>query len=292
MTDRHGPLDPRVDMMVSALYGELDDAEREHFDRLLREDEELRHEWEELQGTRTALAAWEMDETPPSFVVVDPAASAKSSSKVSGELFGARFWERIKEVFQDRGQLGWAVAGLATFLLLLSLANFRIDFDGSSVAFRFGPPTTQELSENAVPFVQDSLGTHIPLEYASAGGDTPYLTRAEFENYTRGISLTLTDLARTAEFNRAQTEQMAGTVRTAYQGLQERQMDSYYDLRGRIENILYGLEEIESGKGLPSEFLEQENQAPRSRGPLPQGTPGLDEGSPTDPANTGTNDWR
>ena len=63
---RHDAVDPKIDRLIAALYGEMSDAERRDFDAELAADPALRAEWEEISGTRSLLAGWELEERVPS----------------------------------------------------------------------------------------------------------------------------------------------------------------------------------------------------------------------------------
>jgi anti-sigma factor RsiW len=53
--NKFGPLDPRIDKLVALLYGELPETEAREVRAMIEADPGLRHEWEELQGTREML---------------------------------------------------------------------------------------------------------------------------------------------------------------------------------------------------------------------------------------------
>ncbi len=55
MTDER-PLDPLREKMISALYGELSTEETRRFEEALKNDTDLRAEWDELRGTRNFLS--------------------------------------------------------------------------------------------------------------------------------------------------------------------------------------------------------------------------------------------
>ena len=264
----NGPLDPRIDMMVAALYGELSDDERAQFETQLAQDPQLRAEWDELRGTRKALASWEIEETPPSFVLMEPTggpsrASVRHRAERSAETWG----ERLRGLLTNRGQLGWAVAAAASFLLVLSWSGFRVQWEGNGIAFRFGDaprleqqngtgPGGAPAGENLAQFATDSLGTHIPLtgRFGTASNESPYLTRDEFQAYTQGVALAFGDLLHAAEYNRVKNEQFSGYMRSLYEGLEDRQAETYLDLRGRIETIRYDMVRTDDGTvldGLP-----------------------------------------
>ncbi|MEZ4650326.1 MAG: hypothetical protein R3E97_16380 [Candidatus Eisenbacteria bacterium] len=263
----NGPLDPRIDMMVAALYGELTDDELRRFDALLAEDPALRSEWDELRGTRTALASWEIEETPPSFVLMEPS-SGPRRTRASGSRTAraSESWgERLRGLVTNRGQLGWAVAAAACFLLVLSWSGFRVQWEGNGVAFRFGDTPSVEERIGSGPegapdaggadlaqFATDSLGTHIPLtgRFGTASNESPYLTRDEFQAYTQGVALAFGDLLHAAEYNRVKNEQFSGYMRSLYEGLEDRQAESYLDLRGRIETIRYDMDRPGDGSYL------------------------------------------
>ena len=67
----HETVDPNIDKLVAALYGEMTDAERRDFDAQLLVDPALRAEWEELEGTRSFLKGHEVDDHVPSFLMVE-----------------------------------------------------------------------------------------------------------------------------------------------------------------------------------------------------------------------------
>ena len=51
-------LDPKLQTLIAALYGELDAEALERFQASLEEDPLLRAEWEELREARALLAPW------------------------------------------------------------------------------------------------------------------------------------------------------------------------------------------------------------------------------------------
>ena len=53
------------DVMIGALYGELEAEELAEFETALAEHEDLRSEWQELQSTREALHRLGAAETTP-----------------------------------------------------------------------------------------------------------------------------------------------------------------------------------------------------------------------------------
>ena len=240
-----GPLDPRIDMLVAALYGELSEEEWSRFERLLAEDRELRQEWEELQGTRRALASWEIEEAAPAFVLLEP------KERVERSTSPGTWVARIRTLLTSPAQLGWAVAAAAVLLLVFSWLDFHVERDGGSVAFRFGTPEARFVdgapaaSGVSDAWVTDSLGTRIPLtgDFSPVSNESPYMTRDEFYAYSEGVARALGDLLRAADYNRAKNEEFSGYVRTLYSGLEDRQAESYYDLRTRIETIRYGLDQ-------------------------------------------------
>lgn len=271
-------LDPRIDLLVAALYGELSAEESARFEKLLAEDEEIRREWRELQGTRQALAGWQIEESPPSFVLVEARPTAPIAQAPRRSWFGP-----VRALWEAPARIGWAVAAAAILLLVLSALDFRVEVGDGVLAFRLGESapqlaeraasgrasSDQVLAEGAGSGQDGSQGggrsgvaanrnggesgsvdladdeTRIPLtgDFARVHDESPYLTRDEFHAYSEGVARAFGDLIRAADYNRVKSEEFNGYVRTLYQGLEDRQAESYYDLRARIETIRFGLDQ-------------------------------------------------
>lgn len=150
-------LDPKRDLMISALYGELSPEEMDRFRRILDEDPQLRAEWEELQQTRTLLQEGSAEDRIPDPFVED--APWIRSQDPGGEA--ARGLEPVRESVQMIGGRGrtsgngrgrwfsglrWLLAPAAGFalatavFLVLAFSGLRVDRLERGFAVHFGPP--------------------------------------------------------------------------------------------------------------------------------------------------------
>jgi hypothetical protein len=257
------PLDPRVEMMIASLYGELSPEEEERFQKLLDEDPALRAEWQELTGTRAVLSAWTNDdEQIPSFVLLDP--------QRGGGTARAGRWARWRGSWPRLAVAGgWAVAAAAVALIVLALVNFRFELFEGGFAVRIGPPasgpsTSERIAAPAgsVPAGPEVAGPERagrdagPAQLTGSGPGAPgasgrttegsYLTRAEFDAYTAGMARAMSDMLQSYRYDQRQNEDFTEFSKAMYDGLTERQQKDYYDLRSRIEALRYGLTEVES----------------------------------------------
>ena len=114
------PVDPRMEKLVASLYKELPADEERELKRLIEQDPELRAEWEELTSMRSMLGAFEVEETVPSFVVVDPEPVRRV--KLGG------FWGDVREKLGGFFAVsGWAVAAAAILVAVLAVKGYRIE---------------------------------------------------------------------------------------------------------------------------------------------------------------------
>jgi hypothetical protein len=234
------PVDPKVDMLVSALYGELSDAERAEFEALLASDAALRAEWEELSGTRTMLGAWELEERVPSFVVVDPGARRRPVA----DGWWSRFSERFRGAFTFGG---WAVAGAAAAVMMLAFGGLSVQKTpgGFAVNFKKGTTTTpvetaQTESPARVPadLVGGALGGGANADgtlQQVSDGTTPYLTRNEFDQYTAGMLQMMASYL--SDYRSRRDQEIGAALRTLYGEINQRQSLQYEDLMSKIDSI-------------------------------------------------------
>ncbi|MCA9728574.1 MAG: hypothetical protein KC729_12875 [Candidatus Eisenbacteria bacterium] len=263
------PLDPRIDMMMASLYGELSDEEEARFQRMLEEDPTLRAEWEDLQATRKLLGAWEIEERVPSFVIMDAGPETRTGRPVRPADSGPG--SRWRALWQRYGTAaGWALAAAAALLAVLALAEFRIDLLDRGIAFRFGPPTAEMAptatpqGTGAVPAVQSDVAASqqpngAPETWIATGADSTRvqltknlgnpaapLTRGEFDGYATAMAKVIAAMQSQNDYNSQESQEFIQFMRTMYDGLQQKQSQDYYDLRGRIESVRYGLDEVET----------------------------------------------
>lgn len=243
------PIDPRFEKLVALLYGELPEAEANVLRREIESDAALRSEFEDLSATRGLLAEWELPEKVPHFVFLR---DAEEGGGVMASVGGrASRWRA-----QIRGLLTatpWAVATAAILVAFLAWKDFRIDRTNGAIAFRFGGPvqeapllTDRGSASLEKPPVAD--GSHLPagaLEPGRLVDATPgqeagaYLTHAEFENYSDGMARTMVALL--SEYSRRRDQELTGLLQGAFGRLNDRQVNDYAELRGRLDALQQGV---------------------------------------------------
>jgi hypothetical protein len=235
------PVDPKIDMLVSALYGELSDAERGEFEALLASDAALRAEWEELSGTRSMLGAWELDERVPSFIVVDPG-PARRRPVTDG------WWSRLSERFRGAFTFGgWAVAGAAAAVMVLAFGGLNVQKTADGFAVSFGKsadttPVETAQTESPVRVPVDRAGGALnggtnadgTLQQVS-NGTTPYLTRDEFDQYTAGMLQMMASYL--SDYRSRRDQEIGAALRTLYGEINQRQSLQYEDLLSKIDSM-------------------------------------------------------
>ena len=289
------PLDPRIDMMMSSLYGELSDEDEARFRAMLEKDSALRAEWEDLRATRRLLSSWDLEDRAPSFVLLPAEEAARQQATSMPEPPPPRnFWSALGEGWRRHTAMtGWAVAAAAVLLAVLAFAEFRVQLLDGGIAFRFGPPSaeriekTQEqmlpngqspskgqrsdvqnpshglpatadretdgvsvpaqsdLADNEPWMASGADSTRIQLTRDMGNPDAP-LTRGEFDGYANAMAKLIAAIQDQNEYNAQENQEFIMFMRTMYEGLNEKQSQDYYDLRGRIEAVRYGLDEVET----------------------------------------------
>lgn len=272
------PVDPRIDMLVAALYGELSDAERAEFEVLLASDDALRTEWEELSGTRTMLGAWELDERVPSFVMVDPGASRR---RPVADGWWSRFSERFRGAFTFGG---WAVAGAAAAVMVLAAGGLNVERTANGFAISFGEAEEAQVADvtptNATPQgtalrtpVDRVSGTTAstgaadgPLQQVSDGTGR-YLTRDEFDQYTAGMLQMMASYL--SDYRSRRDQEIGAALRTLYGDINQRQSLQYEDLLNKIDSM----HPVESPGGIldPTELGVSRSDSLRSLRQRPDG---------------------
>jgi hypothetical protein len=239
---RDEPLDPRIDRMMAALYGELSESEERAFERLLEKDDALRAEFEELRETRAILGGWEIEERVPSFVLVDEPAAAERSERRSP----ASGWrERVAGFFRPLfARPAWGLATAAVALLVLAVGGFRVERVDGGVAFRFGEPTAPPTTAlDDLP-----LGPGRSLDGpsgsgAAKGGDgavvpvAGYVTKRELDDRDAEMMVSLASLLN--DYGERRDEEMADLLLNYYRDTRDRQDSDYRDLQRRIDALGY-----------------------------------------------------
>lgn len=237
-------LDPRIDKMMAFLYGELPPAEDKAFRRMLESDAALRAEMEELTEVRGALAAWNVEEHVPSFVLVDQGAARKTKRASTGESV----WSRLLDSLRSLGAApAWGLAAAALLLFALAGTGFRVERVPGGIAFRLGSEgTAPETQQAPSPSAEDplrNLGPGQPLELASpqreGGGPVPvsasYMTREEFDSYNGQLLSTLAALLNDYDVRRDQ--ETADLMQGLYRRVNEQQVFDYERVNRRLDAL-------------------------------------------------------
>jgi hypothetical protein len=233
----HENVDPRIDKMIAALYGELSESEERAFRRLLEKDAALRAEWEELSGSRKVLAGWSVEERVPSFVLIEDERQAPAPAPAAGGLLA-----RIGDVLRSLGPGPvWGLATAAAAFIAFVLADLR--FQGRlerELAARDAAvaPAPAVAERDALP----QLGTGRPIEPAAdagemlrVGSDTQYLTPSDLQNYNGELMTVLVDLLNQYDARRA--DEVNGLVQALYERINRQQVFDYRQINNRIDAV-------------------------------------------------------
>jgi hypothetical protein len=223
MTDER-PLDPLREMMISALYGELSTGEMKRFEDALKNDTDLRAEWDELRGTRNFLSVAGNEEETAEFrftLPVDVSRGDQNVEEVGRVVRGPwRRWFTAAAGFS-------AAAAIFTILLFSGL---RVDrtAHGWFIGFSGAP-------ENRAA-----------IQASGAGGNKALLSQADFTLFAREL-VEATD-QRLNRMEERRSGEQAVLVRGFLEALDTQQQEfslhqqrNYEDLRARVELVAYGL---------------------------------------------------
>jgi hypothetical protein len=249
------PVDPRMEKLVASLYKELPADEERELKELIERDPGLRAEWEELKSMRSMLGAFEVEETVPSFVVVDPEPARKL--KLGG------FWGDVREKLGGFFAVsGWAVAAAAIVVMVLAIKGYRLEpveggfavVKGSKAA----PVETQEqnlagsekpvapktdpvpapVEEPSTP-VRPAPETNKPAPPVQLVSDERYVTRDQLESESAAMIRMFAEIMN--DYRSRRDAETAALLQTVYGSLNDRQLSDYQDLRGRIDAVGLGL---------------------------------------------------
>ena len=235
---RDDTVDPRIDKMVAALYGELSESEERAFHRLLEKDAELRAEWEELSEGRKMLAGWQVEERVPSFVLV----GGENERRVSAES-GGGLLDKLRDLVRSLGPgpvWGLATAAAAFFAFVLADARFQSRLERElAVRDAATAPAPQERSgsRGTLP----GLGEGRPVLESTSGeirqvsADSPYLTTGDLESYNTELMTTLVELLNQYDARRA--DEVNGLVQALYERLNSQQVFDYRQVNNRIDAV-------------------------------------------------------
>ena len=229
-------MDPRKEQLIAALYGELSPEDEREFEALLAGDDELRSEFEELQGTRTFLKQWELPDAAPNFVFMDEKLEAAGRR-------GHGFWARLRGILSAPIP-SWGFAGATVALAVLILTGFRVDWVNQGVVFRFGSePATVATTE--LPGAVDARllgmtnGSRPGIAVQPVMQQGLPVTREDLDRYSGGMMQ-----AMSAMLDHRQTKQnteLAYILQSFYEELRlERQRD-HDELQAQVQGVGLGL---------------------------------------------------
>lgn len=242
-------IDPRFEKLIALLYGELPEAEAAALRKEIESDAMLRAEYEDLSATRGFLAEWEVPEKSPHFVFLTDDRDARSVAATTSSLI-SRWRDQLRGLLTATP---WAVATAAVLVAFLAWKDFRIDRTNGAIAFRFGPPAAEStlMADRALSPVQgapDPGSGRIPTGTLESGRlvdatvppeGSAYLTRAEFDEYSNGMTRTMVALLN--EYSRRRDQELTGLLQGAFGRLSDRQVNDYAELRGRLDALQQGV---------------------------------------------------
>lgn len=249
---RDDAMDPRCEKLVALLYGELPEEEARALRKEIAEDPELRAEYEEISAARTLLGEWEVPEKSPHFVFL-----ADEDEQRAALPRGESLLSRLRERF--RGLViatPWAVATAAVLVAFLAWKDFRVDTTDGGLALRFGKPTPAAIqtAENAP--AANPAGIAVPASGPAAtpvgalepgrqavapspANDGVYLTKADFNQYSEGMSRALVALLN--DYGTRRDKELSDLLQDAFARVANRQSIDYAELRGRIDALQEGV---------------------------------------------------
>ncbi|MGQ0720326.1 MAG: hypothetical protein ACT4PE_01990 [Candidatus Eiseniibacteriota bacterium] len=233
-------LDPRIDRMMAALYGELSESEERAFHRLLEKDEALRTEWEELRGARRAIAGWEVKERVPRFVLLEDTVPRRAQARSSGGVL-ARWLEPFRAMRMNWG-FALVTAAVAGVAFLAAEARFerrleaRLSTAGGELA-QSRPAETSGLDARPEMPIEDLLGR--PGSDADAGLIVPasgtYVTRDELEANREDLLQSLAMLLN--QYDQREDQETLDLLQAMYERLNRQQLYDFRQLAGRVDNL-------------------------------------------------------
>jgi hypothetical protein len=258
------PLDPKRQMLIAALYGELSEEKEQEFQELLARDAGLRADWDELRETRVLLAEWAPEETAPAFEITEQeAAFLGPSSRRRGASPG--LWAGLRGWFRGSWTPpAWGFAGATAVLVILILTGFRVDWVENGLVFRFGPDSqivsgsspgagsmTATAPGNVDPGRIGPPSDGVRATPVAARGDL--VTRHEMDYYSAGIMRMMSDML--VDYRNERNGELAYILGSLYEQLRSEQSEQYDDLKARVEGVGLGLMVEQSRANARLEYL-------------------------------------
>jgi len=155
---------------------------------------------------------------------------------------------------------------------VLAVNDFHVERKDGGLTFRFGSPPTQvatippdaeplkgggvPLTDRPTTALQPVSTDDSPVYVLPAGG--PFMTRDEFNAYSANMTRTIVALMN--DYGRENSKEVADVLSLAFSEFQKKQEKDYADLRGRIEELGYGMAEENMKTSASIEYLRQRNQ--------------------------------
>ncbi|NNE44365.1 MAG: hypothetical protein HKN12_09160 [Gemmatimonadetes bacterium] len=237
-------LDPRIDRMMAALYGELPETEMRAFERLLETDAALRAEWDELQGSRRVLENWDVEESVPSFVMMDAPAPAAAPAAPTPSL-----WSRLKETVSGWGMapglaLGAAAVALGSFVisdisggdedLRAEIASLRAQVEQASGAGAPAGGSTEQDLRNLMQ-ARDLTSSPGTSDGVIQQASDSYLTRTEWSAEREEFMQSLVSLLN--EYSERKDSENLDLLQAMYERVNQQQLYDYRQLAGRVDDL-------------------------------------------------------
>jgi hypothetical protein len=235
-------LDPRIDTMMAALYGELSESEERAFRRLLETDPALRAEWDELQGSRSLLAGWKVEETVPSFVLVGDPVAPPARKRAAAAAAGAGWWSRLTEAVRGFGATpAWGLATVGAAVAAFLIADARVDRKVEERLAGLG----LDRGERAAPALTGPGTSPLPLELGTrpltgSGSEIvpasgQYMTREEYDQGTDQLMGSIAQVLN--EYGQRRDQETLDLMQAMYERVNQQQLYDYRQLNGRLEDL-------------------------------------------------------
>jgi hypothetical protein len=233
-------LDPRVDRMMAALYGELSESEARAFHRLLETDEGLRAEWEELRGMRQAIAGWEVKERVPRFVLLEDAVPRRARA-AEAKGGGLARWLAPFRALRGTGGFALVAAAAAGVAFLAAEARFERRLEA-----RLGTESrelAQSTPSGGTPRQRPEMPIEDLLARPGAGTDASplvpasgtYVTRAELEADRDEMLQSLAVLLN--QYDQREDQETLDLLQAMYERINRQQLYDFRQLAGRVDNL-------------------------------------------------------
>ncbi|HET9235062.1 MAG TPA: hypothetical protein VFP10_13055 [Candidatus Eisenbacteria bacterium] len=219
-------LDPKRQLLIAALYGELDADGEARFQAAIEADPVLRAEWDELRETRALLETASATEPAITreFVFVRPPETKPT-------------WRQ--RIFAFSPALGFA--SVACGLVILLGAGLRLDQVDNGLVLRFGPapvpaPQTQEPASRTT---QPEVNLPIPTNGTRATPISQPVTREDLNLYSDRMLRAMETMVDDAQMEHNQ--RMARILGQFYEEMRDEQDRKYQILRQRVDGVGLGL---------------------------------------------------